>query len=66
VKKEKFHIICQAPEKCSFFKIPGYIVAMAEVRGGTWCAFFDSRLHTEESIRKNKKTIKLHSVYPCW
>ncbi len=65
MRKEKFYVIYQAPEKCSFFQIPGYIVAMATVGGGVYCAFFDDGLHTEESIKKNNKAIKLHSIYPC-
>ena len=65
MNEEKFYIIYQNPEECSFHRIPGYIVAMATVGGGVYCAFFDDGLHTEESIRKHKKTIKRHSVYPC-
>lgn len=64
-RKEKIYIVYQNPEKCSFHRIPGFIVAMATVGGGVYCAFFDDGLHTEESIKKNKRAIKLHSIYSC-
>ena len=66
MRKAKFCIVYQAPEQCSFHRIPGFIVAMAAVGGSVYCAFFDDGLHTEESIKRNNRTIKLHSVYSCW
>lgn len=65
-RKEKFRIAYLNPEKCSFHRIPGYIVAMANVGGSVYCAFFVDGLHTEESIKKNNRTIKLHTIYSCW
>ena len=38
-RKEKFYIVYRNPEKCSFHRIPGFIVAVAAVGGGVYCAF---------------------------
>ena len=62
-KKEAFYVVNQGPGKCNFYRIPGYIVAMSDINGSICCAFFDEELHTEESIKKNNQTIKLHSIY---
>lgn len=59
----KFIIAYHNANKCEFHNIGTYIVATSVIGGIAFCAFFDSELHTEESIR-HKGSIKMHSVYP--
>lgn len=39
-KKEKFYTVHMDTKDCRFYLIPGYLVAMAEVGGAEYCAFF--------------------------
>lgn len=61
-RTEKFTVVYRNAKKCDFHRIGGYIVATTVIGGTTFCAFFDSGLHTEESI-KRRGSIKLHSIY---
>ena len=48
--------------KCEFHNVGSYIVATTIIGGTTFCALFDSGIHTIESI-KRRGSIKLHSIY---
>lgn len=61
-KTEKYTIAYRSVKKCDFHNIGSYVVATSIIGGTTFCAFFDSRIHTVDSI-KRKKSIKLHSIY---
>lgn len=63
-RKSERHIIAyRNVNKCSFNNIGTHIVATTIIGGTTFCAFFETALHTEESIKK-RGSIKLHSIYP--
>lgn len=61
-KTEKHTVAYRNVKKCEFHNIGAYIVAISIIGGTTFCAFFDSGLHTVESI-KRRGSIKLHSIY---
>lgn len=61
-KAEKHTVAYRNVKKCEFHNIGSHIVATSIIGGTTFCAFFDSGLHTEESIRR-RGSIKLHSIY---
>lgn len=61
-RAEKFVTVYRNAKKCEFHNIGDYIVATTVIGGSTFCAFFASELHTEESI-KRYGSIKLHSIY---
>lgn len=61
-RTEKHIMIFRNTKNCEFHDIGSHIVATTEIGGTTFCAFFDSGLHTEESI-KRRGSIKLHSIY---
>lgn len=61
-KTEKHTVAYRNVKKCEFHNIGSHIVATSIIGGTTFCAFFDSGLHTEESIRR-RGSIKLHSIY---
>lgn len=61
-RTEKYTIAYRNVKKCEFHNIGSHIVATSIIGGTTFCAFFDSGLHTEDSI-KRKGSIKLHSIY---
>lgn len=61
-KTEKHTVAYRNVKKCEFHNIGSHIVATSVIGGTTFCAFFDSGLHTEESI-KRRGSIKLHSIY---
>ncbi len=59
---EKHVAVFRNVSKCEFHSVGNYIVAMTVIGGTTFAAFFDSGLHTEDSI-KRRGSIKLHSIY---
>ncbi len=61
-RTEKHITVYRNAKRCEFHSIGSYIVAISTIGGTTFCAFFDSGLHTEESI-KRRGSIKLHSIY---
>ncbi len=61
-RTEKYTVAYRNVKKCEFHNIGAYIVAISIIGGTTFCAFFDTGLHTEESIKK-RGSIKLHSIY---
>lgn len=61
-RTEKHTAVYRNVKRCEFHNIGSYIVATSIIGGTTFCAFFDSGLHTEESI-KRRGSIKLHSIY---
>lgn len=61
-RTEKHTAVYRNVKRCEFHNIGDYIVATSIIGGTPFCAFFDSGLHTEESI-KRRGSIKLHSIY---
>lgn len=61
-KAEKHTVAYRNVKKCEFHNIGSHIVATSVIGGTTFCAFFETGLHTEESIRR-RGSIKLHSIY---
>lgn len=61
-RTEKHTAVYRNVKRCEFHNIGDYIVVTSIIGGTTFCAFFDSGLHTEESI-KRRGSIKLHSIY---
>ena len=61
-RAEKHIVAYRNVRKCEFHNIGSHIVATSVIGGSVFCAFFDSGLHTEESI-KRRGSIKLHSIY---
>lgn len=61
-KTEKHTVAYRNVKKCEFHNIGSYIVATSVIGGTTFCAFFDTGIHTVESI-KRRGSIKLHSIY---
>lgn len=47
-KTEKHTVAYRNVKKCEFHNIGSHIVATSIIGGTTFCAFFDSGLHTEE------------------
>lgn len=61
-RTEKHTAVYRNVKRCEFHNIGDYIVVTSIIGGTTFCAFFDSGLHTEESI-KRRGSIKLHSIH---
>ena len=61
-RTEKHIMIYRNVKRCEFHNIGSHIVATCTIGGTTFCAFFDSGRHTEESV-KRRGSIKLHSIY---
>ena len=61
-RTEKHTAVYRNVKRCEFLNIGDYIVVPSIIGGTTFCALFDSGLHTEESI-KRRGSIKLHSIY---
>lgn len=61
-RAEKHTVAYRNVNKCEFHNIGSHIVAITVIGGTTFCAFFDTGIHTEESI-KRRGSIKLHSIY---
>ncbi len=62
IRTEKHITVYRNVKRCEFHDIGAYIVATSIIGGTTFCAFFDTGLHTIESI-KRRGSIKLHSIY---
>lgn len=62
-KTERYIIAYRNVSKCDFHNIGTHIVVTTIIGGTMFCAFFETGLHTEESI-KRRGSIKLHSIYP--
>ena len=58
-RTEKHTAVYRNVKRCEFHNIGDYIVVTSIIGGTTFCAFFDSGLHTEESI-KRRGSIKFH------
>ncbi len=50
-RTEKHTAVYRNVKRCEFHNIGDYIVVTSIIGGTTFCAFFDSGLHTEESIK---------------
>jgi len=61
-RTEKYTVVYRNAKRCEFHNIGKYIIATSVIGGTTFCAFFDTGIHTEESI-KRRGSIKLHSIY---
>ena len=61
-KKKKYTVVYRNVKRCEFHNIGQDISATSVIGGTTFCAFFDTGIHTEESI-KRRGSIKLHSIY---
>ena len=59
---EKYTVVYRNTKRCEFHDIGKYIIVTSVIGGTTFCAFFDTGLHTIESI-KRRGSIKLHSIY---
>lgn len=49
-RTEKHTAVYRNVKRCEFHNIGDYIVVTSIIGGTTFCAFFDSGLHTEESV----------------
>lgn len=61
-RTEKYTVVYRNSKRCEFHNIGQYIIATSVIGGTTFCAFFHTGIHTEESI-KRRGSIKLHSIY---
>lgn len=61
-KVEKHIVVYRNVNKCEFHNIGSHIVVKTVLGGSVFCAFFDTGLHTVDSI-KRRGSIKLHSIY---
>ncbi len=53
-RTEKHTAVYRNVKRCEFHNIGDYIVVTSIIGGTTFCAFFDSGLHTEEKDLKNR------------
>ena len=77
-RTEKHTAVYRNVKRCEFHNIGDYIVVTSIIGGTTFCAFFDSGLHTEESIKRRGSRLAdvvifrwidpegvIHQLLPC-
>ena len=62
-KLARFTVAHCSPEECEFYDTGSHIMVKAVIEGSTFCAFFDKRPYSIESL-KNCKLLRLHNIYP--
>lgn len=62
-KLARFTVAHCSPEECEFYDTGSHIMVKAVIEESTFCAFFDKRPYSIESLKRCNE-IELHNIYP--